>query len=578
LKVKLARTAGFCMGVRRAMELVLTAANQKDDRPLYTYGPLIHNTQVLDLLKTKSVTVLKDLEGLSGGRIVIRAHGIPPAERARLKETGMEILDATCPKVARVQSLIRLHTRKGHECIIVGDSDHAEVIGLMGYSVTPPWVIQVASQVAELPDLQKPFVVAQTTQNDAVFGDVVAALKARFPNLLVFDTICNATHLRQKEVRSFKDQVDAMVVVGGYHSGNTQRLAEVARESGLKTFHVETEKDLDLKALEPMSCIGVTAGASTPNWMIQNVVRTIERVRGQGESSLLNGCRKVFESLVLASGLVAGGAFCFAYAAGFLAGPPPEIVFPFIAMLYLYAVHGLNRIVDKGAGVYNDPEGAEFLTTHRGVLLGSGVAAAAAALLLALTRGLPTFLALAAFIVIGLIYSLPIFPDRLRSRRTYFRIKDIPGSRSLADAFARVAVINILPLFSTDPGPYSAVAVSMVFVLLLSYGRSGLFDLLHLQGDLIVGKETLPLTIGQKQATLLLRVVLGFLGVFLVVSGIAGWAGAFAFWMLIPVGGMILCLAAFEKRWIRSALIMEALVESNFFLAGIIAFCAYLFR
>jgi (E)-4-hydroxy-3-methyl-but-2-enyl pyrophosphate reductase len=240
LKVKLARTAGFCMGVRRAMEMVLAEVN-KGTWPLYTYGPLIHNRQVSALLETKGVKAIDDIKGLHNGTIVIRAHGIPPSERRRIKSTGLRIRDATCPRVAGVQAIISSHTKRGYHAVIVGDKDHPEVMGLMGYANGKAHAIKSAEEVAQLPRMKKLFVVAQTTQSGANFQEVVKAIQKRFPDALIFDTICDATYSRQEEVRAFADQVDGVVVVGGYNSGNTQRLVQISREAGMPTFHVETE-------------------------------------------------------------------------------------------------------------------------------------------------------------------------------------------------------------------------------------------------------------------------------------------------------------------------------------------------
>ena len=349
------------MGVRRAMEMVLAEANKRRDGPLFTFGPLIHNNQVLDLLASKGVCSVEDLEGIQSGEIVIRAHGIPPHQRQALNRSGLKTIDATCPKVARVQAIIRSHSRKGRTSIIVGDRDHAEVIGLMGYSVGPVHVIQKVDDVAQLPVLEKVFVVAQTTQNQQSFQEVVKALKERFSDVLVFNTICDATQERQQEVRSLAGQVDAVVVVGGYHSGNTRRLAQVSREAGLPTFHIETEKDLDKQMLSGMEVVGVTAGASTPNWMIKNVVREIESIRARGDSPLLRLIRQGLKFLVLSNLLASMGAFSFAYTASLLAEGHPGFIFPLVASLYIFAMHVINRFLDRGASAYNDPARATFL-------------------------------------------------------------------------------------------------------------------------------------------------------------------------------------------------------------------------
>ncbi|MCP4665780.1 MAG: 4-hydroxy-3-methylbut-2-enyl diphosphate reductase, partial [Deltaproteobacteria bacterium] len=296
---------------------VLAEAYKKEG-PLFTYGPLIHNKQVLELLETKGIRSVSDLKGLHSGGIVIRAHGIPPQKRRAIKETGLKVIDATCPRVARVHAIIRAHSRKGYETIIVGDEDHPEIIGLIGYSESPVHLIQDVKDVPPLPRMERAFVVAQTTQDEKKFHKVVKALKERFPGILVFNTICDATHHRQKEVRSFRGQVDAVVVAGGYHSGNTRRLAQVAREEGLPTFQVETEKDLEKEKLSGMEVIGVTAGASTPNWMINNVVREIEGIRGRGESLFSRFIKSIVKFLALSNLLVAGGALCLAYALSIL--------------------------------------------------------------------------------------------------------------------------------------------------------------------------------------------------------------------------------------------------------------------
>ncbi|NQU14216.1 MAG: 4-hydroxy-3-methylbut-2-enyl diphosphate reductase [Desulfobacteraceae bacterium] len=570
MKVKLAKTAGFCMGVRRAMEMALVEANKKKG-PLYTLGPLIHNRQVLDLLASREIVPLDDSNRIEAGRIVIRAHGIPPQERRRVKDTGLEIIDATCPKVARVQAIIRYHTNKNYAAVIVGDRDHAEVIGLMGYSKTPAYLIQNAKDVSALPSLEQLFVVAQTTQNEVIFRDVVAALKKRFPHILVFDTICEATHQRQQEVRSFAGQVDGVVVVGGYHSGNTQRLAQVSEEVGLPTFHVETEKDLDKAALARMDQIGVAAGASTPNWMISNVVRAIEGLGREGKLSLRYRLLQALRFLTLSNLLIASGAFSFAYAIPLLSGRDPNITFPLVAFFYIYAMHVFNRFLDKGASAYNDPDRAAFLRNHRLHLILSGLAAMAIALILSIRSGIPIFFVLIGLSILGIIYSIPLIPERFRHRHRYTRIKDIPGSRSLAEALAWMAVITLLPLLKTHPILWSASIIGFLIVFSMSYIRATLYNIFQVQGDMIVGTETLPIILGEKKTLLLLKTVLIATAIILLGSPLLGLVGPFSYILLLPLFTLWLCLMAYEKRWLYPGIPLESLVEGNFILAGLLA-------
>lgn len=558
------------MGVRRAMEMVLAEANKKEG-PLFTFGPLIHNNQVLELLSSKGVIPVEDLDSCQTGTIVIRAHGIPPQKRQAIKDAGFKVINATCPKVAKVHSIIQYHTRKGYSAVIVGDKDHAEVVGLMGYSKGPVHLIQSTKDVSGLPILDKVFVVAQTTQDEQNFHKVVKSLKKRFPGILVFNTICDATHHRQHEVRSFAGHVDAVVVVGGYHSGNTTRLVNVSNEAGLPTFHVETEKDLDRKMLLGMEVIGITAGASTPNWMIRNVVKEIEGMRSRRELPFIRFIKQTLKFLAVSNLLVASGAFCFSYSASILSEIHTNITFPFLAFLYIYAMHILNRFLDKGASVYNDPERAAFLRKNRRLLILTGVAAVATALALSLGIGVTTFIALTVISFLGIVYSIPIIPERLQHIYPYSKIKDIPGSRSLSESLAWVAIIVILPLFDINRIVWSAIIISTLVVFLMSYIRSALFDIFQVQGDMIVGTETLPITMGEKSTLVLLKSILLATAFILAVSPIAGLENPFSYVMLIPLFGLSLCLLAYEKRWLYPGINLEILVEGNFFLAGFLA-------
>ena len=570
MKVRLARTAGFCMGVRRAMDMVLTEA-RKEEGPLYTYGPLIHNHQVLDLLAAKNIHTVSDPAALKKGRIVVRAHGIPPKERQQLKATGLKMINATCPRVARVQSIIRSRTRRGQDAIIIGDRDHAEVIGLMGHSARPPHVIQSVEEVHVLPDLEKPFVVAQTTQNEKNYHAMVEALRERCPRVQVFDTICDATHQRQEEVRSFAGEVDAVVVVGGYHSGNTQRLVDVAREAGLTTFHVETEKELDTKLLAGMNVVGVTAGASTPNWMIKNVVLTIEEIRSRKETWVKRGLRKMIKFLVLNNLSTAIGAFSFCHAVGMLAGRDPGFSFSFLSFLYIYAMYVLNQFLDKGAGAYNDPERAAFLKKHKRLRIATGLAATAFSLLLAYLIGMATFISLSAISLLGVIYSIPIVPERIQRRYNYTKIEDIPGSRSLSEALAWVAVMGVLPLLERGVLSWPAALISILVLFLMAYSRTVLFDIFQLQGDLIVGTETLPILLGKRKTLKFIKILLICTGMLLFVSPMFKLSTLFCYFLFLSLIPLFLWVMAYEKRWFNPGIKLEAAVDANFVLAGLLA-------
>ncbi len=559
------------MGVRRAMEMVMAEASKKEG-PLFTYGPLIHNQQVLDLLKSKGVQAEEDLENLKSGRIIIRAHGIPPEKKLALEKTGLKVMDGTCPKVTRVQAIIRRYSQEGRQTIIVGDQDHAEVIGLMGYSRSPAYVIQDAQDVPGLPEMDHPFVVAQTTQNEQNFNLVVQALKERFSDLLVFDTICDATHLRQGEVREFKGVVDGVVVVGGYHSGNTQRLAQISEEEGIPTIHVETEKELNAQNLAGFKTVGVTAGASTPHWMINSVLKKIEDMSEKDESSIVRFSKKAARFIVLSNLMAAAGAFSLSYVTLKISGRGPGAVFPFLTFLYIYAMYVFNRFLDREAGAYSDPARAASLNKHRNLLVIAGAGALVIALILSWFQGLGAFFLLMGLSILGIIYSVPVIPERLRPRYRYAKIKDIPGSRALSEALAWVAVITVLPMVSGRVGHAGPTVVSGMVVFSLSYARAIFLSVFQVQGDLMVGRETLPITLGEERTLLILKCILGSVAAFLIIGLVSGVTGPFLYIMFCPLLTLSMCLLAYERKWFHPGLLLEAVIEGNFLLTGALAF------
>ena len=265
------------MGVRRAVETTLDVV-QKENSEVATFGPLIHNPQVLDQLGESGVRILKDVPEQESGTVIIRAHGVPPVLKEKLKNSGATVMDATCPHVVKVQVIINKYQKQGYATVIIGDRNHAEVEGLMGFAGDLGQVVSNEQDVMNL-QIESPYIiVSQTTQDESAFEKLSNLIQERFPGGKVFNTICDATHKRQEEVRNLCRDVEAMVVVGGKNSANTQRLAEIAKGMGCPVFLVETEDELDLKTLATYTCVGVTAGASTPNWMISRVVRFLESI------------------------------------------------------------------------------------------------------------------------------------------------------------------------------------------------------------------------------------------------------------------------------------------------------------
>jgi 4-hydroxy-3-methylbut-2-enyl diphosphate reductase len=371
-------------------------------------------------------------------------------------------------------------------------------------------------------------------------------------------------------VRSFANQVDGVIVVGGYHSGNTRRLVQVSEATGIPTFHIETEKELNPGELSSFKLIGVTAGASTPNWMIKNVVKEIESVRSRGETFLGRSIKRLFKALLLSNILVAIGAFSLTFSAMILSGRRPDFIHPTIALFYIYAMYVLNRFLDKGAGAYNDPERASFYRKKRIPLIVTALASITAALTLSYALGTAIFFAVLGLSILGAIYSIPILPVKRRERWRYSKIKDIPGSKTLAESLAWGALISLVPLLEPVATKWLPIIISFLFVFSMVYVTGGLFDIFQVQGDLIVGVETLPITFGEKKTLRLLKGIIIAAALFLLAAPLLRVVSPFSYLLLFCCLSLFLSLLTYERRWLYPGIRLETLVEGNFFLAGLL--------
>lgn len=282
MKVIRAKSAGFCWGVERAIDIARAYATQ-GRRPVYTDGPLIHNRQMMEKLEAEGIREVGSYqsdqpvqvldEGRENSVIVVRAHGISPERRQYLKSLGIDFKDATCPDVGIVAGKIRQHAKKGYATVIFGDAQHPEVIGLLGYTEGKGHVIRNRADIDALPDLGPQVVmVSQTTMFTDEFIELSDYLREHYPQTLVFDTICGATKDRQGDIAVLHEQgVQAFVVIGGHHSANTKKLALLAERTGLPTYHIETAREIDPETMRQYAVVGVTAGASTPEFLIQDV-------------------------------------------------------------------------------------------------------------------------------------------------------------------------------------------------------------------------------------------------------------------------------------------------------------------
>jgi 4-hydroxy-3-methylbut-2-enyl diphosphate reductase len=285
VKISLAENAGHCFGVKAAIQKAFETA-RREDHPIYTLGPLIHNPQVVQKLEKEGVKAVNDLSLIQEGVIIIRSHGVAPEVIEQARKQGLTVIDATCPFVQRAHKLARELVDQGYPLVILGDAAHPEVEGILGTVKGAAHVVSGPEEIPILPPENRYGLIAQTTQSLENLQRVASALLTRTGVLKVINTICNATTDLQRETRSLAQNVDFMLVVGGRNSANTSRLVSICEEAGVRTRHIEIADEIKPEWLDAdVHHVGVTAGTSTPDWIIAEIIARLESLGGEESTS-----------------------------------------------------------------------------------------------------------------------------------------------------------------------------------------------------------------------------------------------------------------------------------------------------
>ncbi|MBD3392190.1 MAG: 4-hydroxy-3-methylbut-2-enyl diphosphate reductase [Chitinivibrionales bacterium] len=586
MKIRVAQSASFCMGVRRAVDLAVERAS-RDNARVYTLGPLIHNNQTIEMLRERGVETLGDTDPEPGSaEILVRAHGIPPALQERYASRGHVIVDGTCPKVKTVHKVIEKHRSLGYDIVIAGDEGHAEVIGLMGYAGDAGHLIQSVDAVDVLPAMDKVCLVSQTTFDRVTFDAIAARVRERFAgsDVVVKKTICSATSRRQEETRALAAEVDAMIVVGGRHSANTLRLAKIAREAGTPTQHVETPEEIAWEPLSKCESVGITAGASTPNWMTKRVVEHVQYLAQTRRTTVRTVGWRLLNAAVNLNVFVAGGAVALYYLSCVVQGfavsrRGAAITFLYFLSMYLYnSLVNVDQIRHLGLNRY------QFYRAHRGAVWSLAVVCIACVLWQSFITN-RTLLYLMAFLTMaGSFYHFTIVPRAMRGIVKYRTLKDIPTSRDLFVALAWAVLVTAMPHALAGKIALDVTAgLLFLWVFLMAFLRSVIFDLRDIEGDRIMGRETLVIIVGEKRAriaiTTALWIALAGLLVFstFVVAPLYSWRDVrlVAFLLQIPALAYLLFFMRYSSGISpnRTA-VFSVLADAQFYIAGLGALLA----
>lgn len=290
LNIIVADYSGFCFGVKKAVSIAYGAKNENGK--IYTYGPIIHNSKVVGELESKGIRPLDSIEDLNkNDTVIIRSHGVPKDTITSLQEKEINIIDATCPYVDSIHKKVEEYFNKGYQIVIIGDPDHPEIAGINGWCQNSAIIIDSIEKAAGLKFYPKICVVAQTTMNIEKWKGIIAALLGISREIVIFNTICKATEQRQKAADELSRKCDAVIVLGGYNSSNTEKLVDICRANCPKTFHVESIDELNCNELEGIDTLGITAGASTPDWIIKEAINKMSNINNpdseNNEQSLL---------------------------------------------------------------------------------------------------------------------------------------------------------------------------------------------------------------------------------------------------------------------------------------------------
>ncbi|NLD92458.1 MAG: 4-hydroxy-3-methylbut-2-enyl diphosphate reductase [Fibrobacter sp.] len=544
MKIIVAKTAGFCMGVKRAVDLALEHSG-KESHGIQTLGPLIHNKQTLEVLKQRGVTTLDENKPTTGkATLLVRAHGIPPEMQKKYSTQGHRIIDGTCPKVKTVHKVIERFREQGFSIVITGDEGHAEVIGLMGYAGKSGYLVQTVDDIAKLPDLDKVCLVSQTTFDRILFDTIADAVRKRFTSseVVIKKTICAATDQRQAETEELAKQVDALIVVGGKNSANTQRLAKIGTDCGKITQHVETENEINWDSISQCKTIGITAGASTPTWMIKRVhdyIQFMSQTRRRSIKNILLYMLDIFANMNI---FVSLGAVAVYYASCYLQGFDFNLTGGLIAFTYFLTMYLWNSLASIEKTQHHGISRYHFYHAHKRIFY------IIVTFVILLTLGFCAFYSLNLFYLMlfatlaGLAYHMSILPSFLQHILPYKTLKDIPTSRELFIALAWCTVLTFMPRVLANTFTIDILSIALfAWIFIIAYLRSLIFDLRDIEGDRIMGRETLITIIGEKRARKVMLLMIWIcLAALLIVPSVLGLSvykstKAIQFFFQIPV-------------------------------------------
>lgn len=508
MKIELAKYSGFCFGVKNAIVRAVEKINTSDEAIL-VYGPLIHNPQTVEILENRGLKTINSLNDIDGKQVAVRTHGIPIEEVRFIKQRASKIINLTCPKVARVQSIIKTHSDNGCHTIIIGDANHAEIVGLKSFATSGVTIISSEDEPSVIPPADKYLLVAQTTIDKEFFDNMVKKLREKLTDLTVVETICDSTANRQKDVHDgIAKGIDTLLVVGGKNSANTTRLADIGRENNIKTLHIETENDFSFAELKDSQYVLVTAGASTPGWIINNVLERLYNIKYKRSNIIFRTAKMLMEFLSLTN--VFSAIFAF-FAALFIysTSEAKNISVPFISMVYIFSMYSINNYFDRDFLETSNSHKYKIYKKYGKALMLLSLFSLGLSLYFMRNYSPFSIILLLLVAILGFAY----FTNPVKQIVGLIKlplIKEIYGSK-IVTFLGWLVVVVLVPAIELRPDA-ATVFLASAFVLFLIAERHILIGIVAYQGDFIFGRMSLPIWLGPKR-TYILANIMAFIAV-----------------------------------------------------------------
>ena len=497
MKIELAKHSGFCTGVRNAVNRIVDEINNCDEDILIN-GPLIHSPQTVKILEKRGLKTIKAGDAIDNQIAAIRTHGTTWEEYRDINKRARKVINLTCSNVAYVHATVKKYSAKNYFTIILGDKDHAEVQGIASYASSGFFIVSNLDDIGRIPEAEKYVLVSQTTLDIEFFKKASSIIKDKLKNLEIENTICTATDDRQRDLyTAVKKGVDSIVVVGGKNSANTKRLAQIGIDNNIKTFHIETEEELVADDFADVRHVMVSAGASTPSWIVNNVLERLYEINYKRKKNRLYFLFKSILEFFIRTNLFSALITVFMT----LAVMPCRIyecdmTMPFLSASFIFIMYSINNFFRPYELQLSKPFKYNLYSRHKYLLIILTAIALLYYLFFSLQSSYPAFILYLVVFICGFIYAIPsvakIFYDtRNKPLRILFGVKSV--ITSLSWAFTAL----IIP-FSVHQYDYLQFASIFMIIFSIIFVRNILIDLTDYQGDLLLGIETVITIFGLK--------------------------------------------------------------------------------